>query len=396
MITIATVDTTRRSKGDGGVRQRSDGAWEATVDLGRSPDGKRQVRSFRGRTKQAALARRREALGKIARGEKLASSRMTVGAWIDHWLETTVASLVLHEQLKRSTAYSYRTLADEYVKPCVGSIPLDKFATEDVDAMTGRLRKAGYKPNTIRLARSLLRTALNAALRAGHIARNPVTNSVAPNVKSGKRATLDLDQVQALMSSLGDKTYGPLIEVALWTGMRKGELLALRWPEVDFEHGVAMVDATLGRITGEGLLRSLPKTDAARDTVPLVGSAIAAVRRQRSFQEAEQIRLGSRWRGGDYVFHGPIGGPLDPSKASKEWNVIRDRLGLPKITFHDLRHTTATLLRDAGVPLEVISRVLRHSSITVTADVYTKVGQRLAATALEGFEAAMKGAAAQT
>ena len=156
-----------------------------------------------------------------------------------------------------------------------------------------------------------------------------------------------------------------------------------------------MVDATLGRITGEGLLRTLPKTAAARDTVPLVGSALAALRRQRSFQAAERLRLGIRWRGGDYVFQGPVGGPLDPSKATKEWNAIRDGLGLPKVTFHDLRHTTATLLREAGVPLEIISRILRHSSITVTADVYLKVGERLAATALEGFEAAIKGAAAE-
>lgn len=308
-----------------------------------------------------------------------------------HWLDTTVATAVLHEQMKSSTAYSYRTLTSEYVIPTVGSIRLDRLTIDDVDAMTAKMKKAGYKPNTIRLARSTLRSAMNAAVRARKIAFNPVTGSIAPRRSTEKRTPLTLDQARMLLKALDEKTYGPLIQVALWTGLRKGELLALLWSDVDLDGGSLMVDATLGRLTGEGLLRTAPKTEAAKDTVPLVESAVGALRRQRALQAAERLRLGARWRGGDYVFHGPIGGALDPSKALKEWNAIRDALEFPKVTFHDLRHTTATLLHEAGIPLEVIQRILRHSSITVTADIYTKVSEQLAASALSSYEAAITG-----
>ncbi|MHB1783178.1 MAG: tyrosine-type recombinase/integrase [Acidimicrobiales bacterium] len=257
--------------------------------------------------------------------------------------------------------------------------------------MTSMLARAGYRPNTIRLARATLRAAINAAVAEGVVARNVVERSVAPKVSKQKRPTLDLDQAQDLLGSLDGEPYGPLIELALWTGMRRGELLALRWKDVDLDVGQARVSATLTRLTGKGLVESDPKTEESANTVPLVGRAVAALLRQRQAQlEASNRREG--WRATEHVFHGPKGGPLDPARATKEWNAIRDARELPHITFHDLRHTTGTLLRGAGVPLEVIGRILRHASIRTTADVYVDIRDALTRDGLEALENALAGA----
>lgn len=382
----------RRPRGEGTLRKRRDGACEASLDLGVGPDGKRVVQWFRGKTNAEALRRRREALDKLARGESPASSRMTVEQWIRHWLDTNVSNSVLQEQRKPMTEQSYRTLAAEYVIPSLGRVRLDKLTSADVDGMTGTMKRAGYAPNTIRLARALLRTALNAALGEGLVARNVVANSVAPNVAGSARkaVTLTFEQARSLVASVSEEPYGPLIELALWTGMRKGELLALRWEEIDFDRSALLVAATHGRVSGKGIVRSTPKTKKSLATVPLVASAVEALRRQQAAQEKAAAELGTRWRGSELVFHGPWGGPLDPSKATKMWNDIRDARGLPHSTFHDLRHTTATLLRHSGVPVDVTSRILRHSSIVMTADVYTSIDDTLTTEALAKLERAIK------
>ncbi len=313
---------------------------------------------------------------------------MTVSTWIEQWLAGPVATSVVLGARKATTAESYRCLFEAYVRPTVGELRLDKLTAADVDGMTSMLARAGYRPNTIRLARATLRAAINAAVAEGVVARNVVERSVAPKVSKQKRPTLDLTQAQDLLGSLDGEPYGPLIELALWTGMRRGELLALRWKDVDLDVGQARVSATLSRLTGKGLVESGPKTEESANTVPLVGRAVAALLRQRQAQlEASNRREG--WRATEHVFHGPKGGPLDPARATKEWNAIRDARELPHITFHDLRHTTGTLLRGAGVPLEVIGRILRHASIRTTADVYVDIRDALTRDGLEALENAL-------
>lgn len=162
-----------------------------------------------------------------------------------------------------------------------------------------------------------LRAANNAAVAEGVVACNVVERSVAPKVSKQKRPTLDLGQAQESLSSLDGGPYGPLVELALWTGMRRGELLALRWKDVDLDIGQARVLSTLTRLTGKGLVESDPKTEESANTVPLVGRAVAALQRQRQAQlEASSQR--EDWRVTEHVFHGPRGGPLDPARATEE------------------------------------------------------------------------------
>ncbi len=381
--------STRRPRGTGALWQAGDGHWEAVAELGTDAGGKRRRKVFRGRSAKEANDRRREYLDRRARGEGEAATttRLNVAGWMERWLAGPVEASVAVGSRAPGTAQSYRHLYQAYIKPTLGAARLEKLTTADVDQLVSTLAAAGYKPNTIRLARACLRTALNAAVGEGLLARNPVERSVAPRVATTKhRRTLTLEEARRLLGSLEEEPLGPLIELALWTGMRKGELLGLLWEDVDVDAAVVHVRAGLTRVTGRGLVRGRPKTEESADSVPLVGSAVAALRRQRSLQAERRLALGKRWQLGEYVFHGPRGGALDPAAVTRGWNSVRDRLGLPVVSFHDLRHTTATLLLNDGVPLVVVSQILRHASIRITADVYAEVGDSLRAEALARLE----------
>lgn len=357
-------------------------------------DGRRRRRNFRGATQQEALGKLRRARAEMERaGGTLVDGATTLGEWIERWLDTTIASGVEQGRLKPATAASYRQLTKDYVAPEIGAIRLERLTAGDIDAMTSHMTQAGYSANTRRLARTLVRAALKAAVAEGLVGRNVAEHSVAPRLAREQREGLALDDARRLQASLDGEPIGPLVEVALWTGLRRGELLALRWSDVDQQAQVLHVGRTLGRIVGQGLVEGTTKTEDATADVPLVPSAVAALKRQRAMQAAERLRLGHRWRDTEHVFHGPLGGPLDPARATRSWTELRTRLELPAVTFHDLRHTTATLLREAGVSIDVISRILRHSSIVVTADIYTRIGTELQAAALQTLERHVLGGA---
>ena len=217
----------RRARGEGGIRLRPDGAWESSLDLGTGPGGRRQVRWFRASTRSAALKRRRDAQDQLARGELVLSSpRMTVAQWMEHWLDGPLRTSVELGDRKPLTAQNYRHVYQAYIKDLVGGVRLDKLRAQDVDRMTLFLRQLKFRPNTVRVARTVLRAALTAAQKEGLVARNAVALSTAPKVpKKGKRENppaLNLVQARTLLASLDGKWAGPLITVAVLTGLRRG------------------------------------------------------------------------------------------------------------------------------------------------------------------------------
>jgi integrase len=227
--------------------------------------------------------------------------------------------------------------------------------------------RGDLSPTTVRYAYAVLRIALGRALKSGIVLRN-VATLVDPPAKARREPhPLTADQARAFLDATRDDRLGPLYVLALATGLRQGELLALRWSDVDADAGVLTVSHTLERRS-----RTLaePKTDRGRRTLRLGGEAVAAIRANRARQLEERLAAGQRWRDGGFVFATPIGTPLDSRNLTRAFQAALSRLGLPRQRFHDLRHAYATLLIEDGEELGIVSRTLGHADLATTADVY--------------------------
>ena len=234
----------RRGSGEGGIFQReSDGRWVATVELGKGSNGKRLRKTVYGSTKREVQAKLKTAQDARDKGIVTTGGNMTVSAWLDQWLDGLDAT----GKLKASTRRSYREVVNLYVRPHLGHIRLARLTAEDVEKMGRTLSEAGKSGNTQRLARTILRRALGQAERRGYVARNVVALTDAPGVKVDERPVLTPEQAMRLFDALQDDRLCPLYVVAIHTGLRQGELLALRWSDVDLEAGTLTVTGTLDR-----------------------------------------------------------------------------------------------------------------------------------------------------
>jgi integrase len=222
-------------------------------------------------------------------------------------------------------------------------------------------------PTTVRYAYSVLRIALGRAMKAGTVARNVATLVDPPAKAPVELAPLSADQVRELLASLAGDRLEALYVAAVGTGLRQGELLALRWEDVDLEAGTVTVRHTLDRRTKE---LAEPKTHRGRRTVHLSSRVLAALHDHRRAQLAERLAAGPAWRDRDLVFTTPTGRPLDSANVTHAFRRVLERATLPHQRFHDLRHAYATLMLEAGEELAVVSRSLGHADLSTTADIY--------------------------
>ena len=298
----------------------------------------------------------------------VADDRRTTGEYLHWWADT-----VLPGTVKPTTLDSYRQVLNDYVIPSVGAKPLSKLSTPDVRTMLRHLEDRGLSPRTRQYARAVLRRALQLALVDGLVTRN-----VAALVDGPKKGTTRLDDAmtaaearRVLEAASGDRLEA-LAVIILTLGLRRGEALALRWEGADLRNGTLTVNGTLSFVPRQGLVVSTPKTMSGARTIPLVEPALSALREHKRRQAQEHLLAGSLWHDGGWVFTTPTGTPLDPRNVLRWWHGITDRAGVGRRRLHAGRHTAATLMLDRGVPLEVVSAVLGHAGLAITADVYAR------------------------
>jgi integrase len=240
----------------------------------------------------------------------------------------------------------------------------------------------------------ILRRALADALRDGLVARNVAALARPPRVTARTiepgRDYLDADALRALLAASALHPIGPLVVVAATTGLRQGELLGLAWDDVDAGAGTLTVRRALARAWDGGYALAAPKTARSRRTIHLPAAALAALERQRSRQATAREAAGTAWQDRDgLIFTNSIGRPLDPSAVVRDFHQLLEAAGLPRVPFHGLRHSTATALLGAGVPLRVVSDLLGHSGIGITADVYGHVERALRREAADAMDRAL-------
>lgn len=224
-------------------------------------------------------------------------------------------------------------------------------------------------------------------MREEYLHRNVAALVHVPTGRDGhKPRALTLDQARALLEAASDHRLYALVHLALLTGMRRGELLGLRWADVDFDTGTLTIRQTLQRLVGTGITFAPPKTPTSKRTIALTDSALAVLRHHQRRQNRERTLVGAKWQDGGLVFTARNGKPLDPYSLARVFDRFRTIADLPHFRIHDLRHTTATLLAEAGTELHVTSAVLGHAHLNTTADIYSEIRpatQRSALVALE-------------
>jgi integrase len=351
---------TRRGNGEGSVQQRTDGRWCGIATVA----GKR--RFVYGRTRQGALRKLRELQAAVARGAPVAGERLTVGAYLDDWLGRI--------DVRPRTLTAYKCLVRVHVQPAIGSHRLVRLEPRHLERLYADVINSGRSKRTAQYIHSVLHRALGQAARQGLVARNVADFVERPRVERHEVTVLDLGQARQFEKAAGEDPNEGLYVLAITTGMRQSELLGLRWRDVDLHRGYLSVTNTLVK-PGRCPVFGPPKTRKSRRRINLTDKAIKALQRLRARQAKCRLKAGGgKWAEFDLVFTNRCGGPMDGTNLTERgFRRLLTRAGLPRIRFHDLRHTAATLLLIKGVHPKVVADMLGHSSVAVTLDVYSHV-----------------------
>lgn len=358
----------RRGHGEGSIYQRkSDKKWVGTVDLG-WVEGKRKRKVVYGATRAEARDKMADVQRQLHAGT-LPSDRQRLGPFLEDWLKVVLPST----KIRPSTIANYGLVVRKHLIPGLGHLWLDKLRPEDVQRFLNDKLDGGLSPRSVQNLRTLLGAALGHAEKWGYVARNVARLTNPPRLERKEVVPLSPEAALRLLKAAKDDRLYALYSVALAIGLRKGEVSALRWSDVDMDAGTLRVTGTLKRMKGEGLVRDEPKTSRSRRTVPLPGVCVDALRAHRIAQAQERLAQGARWKDLDYVFTTRVGTPLDPRNLTRQFQTACLRAGLPPTRFHDLRHTCASLLLAQGVQPRVVMETLGHSGISITMDLYTHV-----------------------
>lgn len=351
----------KRANGEGSVYQRTDGRWVAQVAW---PNGHRQFRYTRTRTE--ASRKLRELLQSQDHGDRAPRMAGTTQAYLLEWLET------VRPQLRPRTWQRYEELIRLHALPILGRVQVAQLGPERIQLCLTEALQKGLSPTTVSHLHAVLHRALAQAERWGVIARNPVALVDPPRMVRHEIQTFSPAQVRNLLATARGDRLEAVWVLAVTTGMRQGELLGLHWREVDLDAGRLAVTGSLQRIRGVGLTITEPKTLRSRRQVILTPIAVSALRQHQTAQRRERERAGDQWRDSDLVFTNVVGGPLQRDHVVKRnFDPLLIRAGLPRIRFHDLRHTAATLMLSQGVHPKVAADLLGHATVGITLDLYS-------------------------
>lgn len=355
----------KRSAGEGSLFQRADGRWCGQINLGWQ-GGRRVRKYFYGSSAEQARDALLKARADHAAGFPIAIERQTVGQFLERWLETVKASI------RPRTFQSYEILVRRHITPELGSLRLDKLSAQHVQTLLSRESASGLSSQTVRHVRAILRIALNQAIKWGLVARNAASLAVPPKLERKRFRSLSPEEARQLLDAARGDRLEAVYTVALSLGLRLGEILGLRWQDVDLDGGTLTVNQAIYRMRG-GLVTSEPKTERSRRCLFLPDGVRAALKAHRLRQLQERLIAGSRWQDTSLVFTSTIGTPLDPRNLFRAFKALLRRAGLPGCRFHDLRHSAASLLLAQGVPMRAVMELLGHSSMSTTADIYSHV-----------------------
>ena len=360
----------RRANGEGNIRKRKDGRWEGRYTAGYDPEsGKRIIKNVLGKTQAEVKEKLKTAISESQQLDVSKAGAYTVSSWMKMWYE-----VYAEPRIRPNTKAYYANYIENHIIPGIGSIPLAEMTSLDlqrfskhlldggrVDRVEAKKKPKGLAPKTVRNIHQMIGSAYNLAMEQRLVTKNPTQGCALPKVEHKEMKTLTADQLSAFFQEARDSGVYELYYLDLATGLRRGELLGLKWTDVDFQHGALKIQRAISRQNGKVVEAPL-KTKNAYRTLPLSADAISVLKMQK-------CKVGNS----EWVFPSPTGGPVSPDSVLHMLQRVLKRAGLPRIRFHDLRHTFATMALQNGVDVKTVSSMLGHYSAGFTLDTYAHV-----------------------
>ena len=355
----------------GHIRQRATGTWTIVVPLGLDPatGRRRQQWTTHKGTRKEAETKLTEILRQLDTGEFVRPAKLTVGEFLIRWLQEYAATNV-----RPRTLEGYKERADHLVDG-LGNIPLSELKPQHIRAYYSKKLKGGRRDNkpgglsagTLIKHHNLLYEALSHAVQWGELVKNVAQAVKPPKPTRSEPKTLRREDVPVFLEAVRDHHLYSLLHTALWTGMRRSELLGLTWGNVDLDLATLSVTRVLHQLRGGEFIYQEPKTTKGRRLVDLAPSSCSVLRDHLESQRAYEAPIGS----GDLVFCNPDGSPLIPAVVTHTFTKIAQRAGFSGVRLHDLRHSHASLMLQNGIHPKIVQERLGHSSIQITLDTYS-------------------------
>jgi integrase len=372
------------------MTKRKDGRWTTNRTFKNPITGERRRVYFTGKTQSEVKAKVAAAVERHHAGVPVTDSKRTLGEWLGEWRTTWLKA----SDRADSTKQNYATVLRVHVEPMLGQVPLDRLTPGHLVRVLNKMEEEGKAGSTRRTVRTALVLALADAKRSGLLAKNVAEATDRPRNPDKEARHLTPEEAAKFLAATEGLRYADALRLALLLGLRRGEVLGLRWEHIDLDRKELRVRGSLVRRNGS-LSVAETKTAAGRRTVALGPSAVALLKTHRATQAQERIRAGNCWEDSGYVFVTQFGHPVDPRNLLRAAKIAATKAGLPevdrngrRIGVHTLRHSNATARLMSGVPDIVVSADLGHSDPTITKRVYGHVStsaQRASAEAVEAY-----------
>lgn len=368
----------KKSNGEGSISKYKNG-WRASITVGRDENGKLIRKQFYGKTKTETLAKMDEYKSKNAFGLISKNERIILQEWMFTWLTEYKIN-----DSRPSTLERYHGLYRNYIKNSqLGIIKLKDLKASNIQVYyNGLISEKNKSANTIKSINKLIKAALNQAQKEQFIILNPCNYIKLPKIEEKKEIeAFSLEEQRLFIKSLENHRLRALFKFALGTGLRIGEIIAIRWTDIDFKTNEVTISRTFKRVAKLGvtegakteIIEQAPKTKYSARTIPIPSSIIKELKDHKKRQLEEKLRAGEIYADNDLIFPNELGQPLDARNLTRSYQRALKRANIPYRKFHALRHTYATRLFENGIPLKTIQVLLGHSKLEITSNIYTHV-----------------------
>lgn len=366
----------KRGNGEGSVCRRPDGRWQGSITIGRDDRGRLIRKYFYGKTRKETSEKLNRAIEELRDNRFInKSDNPTVEQWCHEWLWSYKRNSV-----KQKTFDQYETILRTHIISDIGDIRLADLKTMHIQRIINKMYDSGLSHRTIEVMKIVMHAALKQAQRNKLVGENVCENVVLPRKQPKHIRVLNEDEQTKLIAALKDNYIGRGLLFALYTGMRRGEVLALKWSDYDKNEKTISITKALSRVrtyNKDGnktmLTVTTPKTDTSIRTVPLIDKAVELLAEHKRKQERYMELVGDYYTDNDLIFSSSRGDYLDPGNFNRKLNKTVKKIGIAQISPHALRHSFATRGLEAEVSLKAMQELLGHSSITVTGDIYTHI-----------------------